>query len=151
MKLNKLMLFIILLLLSGCATVLNPFQSEFKCSEVFEGECIPLDEAYELSIKDGSGSEAIRSGEDKGSPGNTKDSGRDGRSTAEEVYREGIYRTVGELLAEPEKPVVVPPKVVRILILPYKDQGNNLFMQRYLYFFATDPQWIFDVKESDDP
>jgi conjugal transfer pilus assembly protein TraV len=31
---------------------------------------------------------------------------------------------------------------MRVLLLPYKGEGGELFMPRYVYFMADDPRWI---------
>jgi conjugal transfer pilus assembly protein TraV len=58
------------------------------------------------------------------------------------TYRTELYKEISNLLKQPSTPFVVPPKVMRILILPYTTKDNTLEMSRYVYFFATPPKWV---------
>jgi len=31
---------------------------------------------------------------------------------------------------------------MRVLLLPYKGEGNELFMLRHVYFFVDEPRWV---------
>ena len=58
------------------------------------------------------------------------------------LYQEEVYRKLTGLLREPVTPLVAPPRIMRVLLLPYKGEGGELFMPRYVYFMADDPRWI---------
>jgi len=58
------------------------------------------------------------------------------------LYQEEVYRKLTGLLRDPVTPLVAPPRVMRVLLLPYKGDGGELFMPRYVYFMADDPRWI---------
>jgi len=60
-------------------------------------------------------------------------------------YQDVLYRKLASLIRQPSTPVVVPPDVVRVLILSYTGSDNELFSYRYVYFFATDPKWIIST------
>ena len=57
-------------------------------------------------------------------------------------YRSALYDKFSGLLKEPQTPVVAPPKVMRMLLLPYTGQDNEFYMLRYVYFFVDKPRWI---------
>jgi conjugal transfer pilus assembly protein TraV len=38
--------------------------------------------------------------------------------------------------------VVVPPQVMRVLILPYTGDERELYMYRYVYMFVDEPRWL---------
>ena len=57
-------------------------------------------------------------------------------------YRSALYDRFSGLLKEPQTPVVAPPKVMRVLLLPYTGQDNEFYMLRYVYFFVDKPRWI---------
>lgn len=57
-------------------------------------------------------------------------------------YRSALYDKFSGLLKEPQTPVVAPPKVMRVLLLPYTGQENEFYMLRYVYFFVDKPRWI---------
>lgn len=146
--------------LSGCAGVLNPYNSEFSCPKTYKGKCVSIQKAYEESLdpnwkepedndykyelnktqgKDFSG--GCTGGNCQKSTGVLKlDELQSDGSTG--VYQESLYRKLSGLLKEPVTPVVVPPKIMRVLILGYSDKDRELFMPRYVYFMADEPKWM---------
>ena len=52
-----------------------------------------------------------------------------------------MYKELTGLIDSPETPVIAPSKVMRVMILPYKN-GNTLYMNRYVYFIADEPAWV---------
>lgn len=68
-------------------------------------------------------------------PGNTEE-------TNFNRYRSALYDKFNGLLKEPQTPIVAPPKVMRVLLLPYTGQENEFYMLRYVYFFVDKPRWI---------
>jgi conjugal transfer pilus assembly protein TraV len=57
-------------------------------------------------------------------------------------YRSALFDKFSGLLKEPKTPIVAPPKVMRVLLLPYTGQENEFYMLRYVYFFVDKPHWI---------
>ena len=57
-------------------------------------------------------------------------------------YRSALFDKFSGLLKEPKTPIVSPPKVMRVLLLPYTGQENEFYMLRYVYFFVDKPRWI---------
>jgi len=138
----KLLTVVLCMMMIGCATgsALNPFESGFQCATTNTGECIPLNEAYDRAIQEDR--KALSPALVVNGKGNTDGS--------EGMYKKALYREVTNLLEKPKTPMVTPPKTVRVLILPYKDSQGTLYMQRYLYFFASEPKWVLDVDDIDD-
>jgi conjugal transfer pilus assembly protein TraV len=109
---------LLLLMLSGC---LNPYAGDFNCPETDNGKCVSVENAYH---------------ESKGSvPDLLRQSGTDN-------YHEALYGRMAGLLKEPETPMVVPPKVMRVLMLPYEGKNEELYLSRYAYLFTDRPRWI---------
>lgn len=107
------------LTLSGCA-VLNPYEENFRCPGGDSGKCIDVSGAYD---------EARGLTGQAAPPSNTD-------------YEKALYGRVKDLLEAPTTPVVVPPKVMRVLMLPYEGEENELYMLRYAYIFLDRPRWV---------
>jgi len=127
--------------LSGCSAALNPYASEFSCPETEKGKCVAVKTAYEESLN------PLVKPEMGAKEGECKDcreekSPASGQTPPESEYREALYKRMTGLLKEPETPMVVPPQVMRVLLLPYRGEGGELFMARYAYFFLDRPEWI---------
>jgi conjugal transfer pilus assembly protein TraV len=120
----------------GCA-VLNPYKSDFTCPQKENGKCVGVETAYDESLEKGKKSGTL---EATGKPSPKPETATAGAQDL--LYREEVYRKLIGLLREPATPLVVPPRVMRVLFLPYKGDGGELFMPRYIYFMADDPRWI---------
>jgi conjugal transfer pilus assembly protein TraV len=64
-------------------------------------------------------------------------------TNGEKAYQEGVYKKLAGLLEEPKTPLIAPPKVMRVLLLPYKND-RDLYMYRYAYFVVDDFRWVLD-------
>lgn len=143
---GKLILIAALLLsLSGCAAIgdrlLNPYSSEFQCPLADKGECIKLKDAYEKSLRQ----EAEQTAEQAATLKEInirEEAGGNPPQSQETRYQGEVFKRLAGLLSEPETPVIVAPKVMRVLFLPYKADGNVLMMPRFAYFFLDEPQWV---------
>jgi len=138
---GKLILIAALLLsLSGCAAIgdrlLNPYSSEFQCPLADKGECIKLKDAYEKSLRQEAEQEALKEINIR------EEAGENPPQSQETRYQGEVFKKLAGLLSEPETPVIVAPKVMRVLFLPYKADGNVLMMPRFAYFFLDEPQWV---------
>lgn len=135
-------------LLCGCSTVLNPYRSSFNCPETENGKCVSVQSAYRESLN------PLVKGDGDGCPDCGKEKPADTAASAEEQeYRAALLSRLTGLLREPETPMVAPPQVLRVLLMPYKGDGGELFMPRYAYFFVDRPSWILDgylVEKGDD-
>jgi conjugal transfer pilus assembly protein TraV len=133
------LLFVLAILLTGCASVLNPYESDFQCPDTDRGKCVSVQDAYGESIQKNSSTEnkdEVKS--EKPKEGNALES----QDKKNNDYQEALYRELAGLLKEPLTPIVAPPKVMRVLLLPYKGDSNELYMIRYVYFFVEEPKWI---------
>jgi conjugal transfer pilus assembly protein TraV len=124
------------LLLSACSPMqkaINPYEEDFKCRAPEDaGKCVDTPTAYKDARYPRLDDELL---EPLGS-----------RSRKEAL--EHRYKTVAGLLREEKKPLLVPAKVLRVLLLPYRGQDGELFMSRYVYVKIEDSQWILtDLSE----
>lgn len=122
---------------AGCSTVgeaINPYGSSFNCKMTENGKCITMTGAYRESLVPG------RPRDDK--KRNGKGSEIHDTQGIEAAYQDSLYRKLSDLLEEPEAPMIAPPKVMRVLLLPYKGTDKELFMYRYAYFLVDDYSWV---------
>lgn len=129
------LVFPFLVSLTGCAFIgdklLNPYSSDFQCPLTDKGECIKLADAYEKSLKQDPSLKEI----------NIYKEGEKPVQSQETRYQGEVFKKLTSLLTEPETPIIMTPKVVRVLFLPYKSDNNVLMMPRFAYFFLDEPQW----------
>jgi conjugal transfer pilus assembly protein TraV len=133
-RLTYLVLFISIISLSACASVMNPYKGEFSCPETSKGKCVGVPDAYDESVEGTMPKSGI-----EGSLGLDEESSP---ATGKAEYEAERYREMAELVKEPVTPMMVPPEVRRILFLPYKGADGELMMTRYVYFFIDEPRWI---------
>ena len=124
---------LLLLLLTVCGPVLNPYNENFKCRAKDDaGECIDTPSAYQKARY------PEQSPQDTINP----------TPTEQLRLQDNHYRLVSELLEEETKPLLQPPKILRVLLLPYKGEDEELFMSRYVYLKVEDSQWVLtDISE----
>ena len=118
----------VLALVSGCAGVkdaVNPYEENFRCkAKDSDGKCLDTPTAYrEALLPDGQVSEATS-------------------NTSQIEAQNSRYKALTDLLEAPETPVLNPPKILRVLLLPYKGENNELFMTRYAYLEIEPSQWV---------
>lgn len=144
MRINKGFLLIAVtaavMALIGCASVMNPYESKFNCPETDKGKCIPISAAYDESVNG------------KKKNGNLFEQGEAGKPPSEgwveptpygkDMYQEALYEELSGLIKDPRTPMVRPPKVLRVLLLPYTGEGNELYMKRFVYLIVDGPEWI---------
>ena len=118
---------------SGCGPVLNPYNEDFRCRAKDDaGECIDTPTAYQKARHPETEAEVIPTPAE----------------TAKQELQDNRYKVVSELLQEETKPLLRPPKILRILLLPYKGEDQELFMSRYVYLKIEDSQWVLtDLEE----
>lgn len=132
-----------IVLLTSCNTVgntINPYKSNFNCPYKESGRCISMTGAYDESrgnqpVQPAKSNKSTCAGNgqaDLGQPTNN-----------EKAYQEGVYKKLAGLLEEPKTPLIAPPKVMRVLLLPYKND-RDLYMYRYAYFVVDDFRWVLD-------
>lgn len=174
-KIGPVVQFVAVAALAGCS-VLNPYSEKSVCERTDFGQCMSLREAYERS-KDGGAEPAAEEDRSVGylkreyryAPGGRRmfdhgpkeklvyryvpaevDPGGKG-ARFRDLYEEGKFRTLSGLIRRTEKPLVAPPKILKVLILPYSSGGTSevLNMQRFVFLKVEDSRWIFDPKEAD--
>lgn len=147
--------------LASCATIkdiVNPYDEDFHCrAKDSEGKCVDTPTAYQ----DARYPQPIAEGQP--SPDSSKKSNAVylfGSAITEDqtapvplvsvkdVAKASQYKAITDLLENPKAPLLAPPKVLRVLILPYKGEKNELFMTRYAYLEIEKAAWILtDIKE----
>jgi conjugal transfer pilus assembly protein TraV len=115
-------------LLSACGPMekaINPYNEDFKCQAKNDiGECIDTPTAYKKARYP----EVVPEGADPAG----------GQHEAQEQR----YRILAGLLQEEKKPILQSPKILRVLLLPYKGENEELFMTRYIYVKIEDADWV---------
>lgn len=141
------LLILFCLCLSSCSSmknVVNPYDEDFHCrAKDTEGKCTDTPGAYQDARYPEPTKEVLVSATD-----GTTVQVNPLRVSAKEEAKASQYKTITELLENPKAPLLNPPKVIRVLILPYKGEKNELFMTRYAYLEIEKATWILtDIKE----
>jgi conjugal transfer pilus assembly protein TraV len=137
-RFKQLLTILTLFGLSACAPLenaVNPYEEDFKCRASDEtGKCIDTPSAYkEARYPD------IETPLQPGIP------------TPGLSQYDQRYQMVAGLLEEPQRPILQPPKILRVLLLPYEGEGNELFMTRYVYLKVEESDWILtDISENQE-
>lgn len=164
----RLMRFLTLMALTmmtaSCATFVNPYNEDFSCPRTFNGKCVSITEAYDESVDGGEPKkeeqepelcdcwpdeidcecEPVEKKEKIEEKADSQQEQSSSPESPEDSYRESLYGKLSRLINEPVTPMVAPPKVLRVLLLPYEGSDNALYMYRYVYFFVDKPRWILD-------
>ncbi len=125
----------------GC--FLNPYKSDFQCPKTETGECVSVQSAYDKSVDDGRNKNEGSSMKDLMNDAGNPKAPQPKKSTIG-LYQDALYSKMAGLLSDPVTPMIAPPNVLRVLIFPYRGDGNRLFMPRFAYIMLEDPQWILD-------
>lgn len=127
---NRIAFYCCCLLITGCGAVLNPYHENFNCQAPEDtGHCVDTPSAYDEAV-----------GINQAVKGETV-------STEKQIDAARLDR-LAQLLKEPQAPMIVPPRIVRVLILPYKG-GEDLFMARYAYLQVESARWVLSGIEED--
>ena len=121
-----------LVVLSGCGPVknaVNPYEENFRCrAKDSEGQCVDTPTAYRQA--------------------RVPDPATETTSAVRDEAQGERYRAISDLLAAPETPLLNPPKILRVLLLPYRGEANELFMSRYAYLEIEPAEWVLtEVRE----
>ena len=144
---------LLLLLLSGCSgfkSIINPYEENFKCRTKDDaGKCIDTPSAYkEARFPDANNADesaACTNANGDKIPCHPPVSNTNKNQLTAQDSR---YKVLTELLEEPDKPMLEPPKIMRVLMLPYKGESDELFMTRYVYLKLKESQWVLtDISE----
>lgn len=153
--------------MSGCAW-LNPYEEKTMCAALDDfGQCVTVKEAYEsafiqedvapddlvvyenednLEIEDDDPTDYTlnpRSRPKKKTKA-SKVKTRKPINKDELTYRQQLYREMSSLLEDPKTPMVKPPKIRRILVTPYDDGSDVLYMPRYVFVVIDRGTWVLD-------
>jgi len=137
----------LLFLTTGCAKIFNPYHSEFQCPSADEGQCMSIPDAYETSISGENPlpqlcKKKLKRSQSSDSEKTLPDMVGSEADSLKYNYLSKKYEKITALIGNPVTPVVVPPDVVRVLLLSYTGEDNDLFGYRYIYFFASKPKWL---------
>ena len=156
MKSHSVILPLLLLVpLSGCGglvgQLVNPDEENFKCRTRDDaGKCISTPSAYmEARFPDADNASETSctnaNGDTTPCPPDSPHDSNINQLTAQNSR----YKTLTALLAEPDKPMLEPPRIMRVLMLPYKGENDELFMTRYVYLKLKESQWVLtDISEN---
>ena len=126
----------VFLLLSACSPMqkaINPYEEDFKCRAPEDsGKCVDTPTAYK----------------DARYPRVDDELPEPMEARSRKQILDNRYKTVAGLLREEKKPLLLPPKILRVLLLPYRGKDGELFMSRYVYIKIEDSRWILtDLSE----
>lgn len=144
-KLKLVVLIVGIFLIGGCGKIMNPYSSKFSCPEWEQGKCIGIPEAYYSSFeKEGNYTINQKELEEQYRKLLSSEEFDESLSYVRKQYLEGLYNTMKKLFEEPVMPVLVPPKIVRVLVLPYGGEKESKFFygNRYIYVVVEDYKWL---------
>ena len=117
---------LVLAMMTGCAPVkeaVNPYEENFRCRAKDDaGQCIDTPSAYRQARVPEAATETNNASQDKA--------------------QGERYRAITDLLQAPETPLLSPPRILRVLLLPYRGEDNELFMTRYAYLEIEPAEWV---------
>lgn len=127
------------LLLAGCGSIINPYHETFNCKASNEsGACVDTMTAY----ADAQSTEPADNRPPRPSVTLPVDAPGSEAITARAVYEDRYYRRLADLLEEPQVPMIEPPKIMRVLLMPYKGEGGELFMPRFSFITVEEARWV---------
>ncbi|MBN2570069.1 MAG: type IV conjugative transfer system lipoprotein TraV [Deltaproteobacteria bacterium] len=141
----------------GCS-IFNPYEDTFSCPAREHGKCVSVEDAYNESLQgvdkpdDGQVRVSRRGRISKDISANKSQKGGDGtadtieQAGTELTYQKKVFKKLSGLLDKPVTPLMIPPTVVRVLFLPYKDEDNRLYMSRYVYCIVDGAKWVMGNK-----
>lgn len=139
---GKLLMVLMMSLLTGGCAVLNPYESEFKCPPTYAGRCISVQDAYTEDRKQELDALRTQIAIQAQAGGGGEVQGAAEALPEAKSYRAALYDRMASMLQEPQTPVVLPPKAMRVLFATYRGLDNELIFQHYNYFFVQEPQWV---------
>ncbi|BBO87490.1 hypothetical protein DSCOOX_13470 [Desulfosarcina ovata subsp. ovata] len=139
-------------LLCACQSVFNPYDDAFQCPDVDEGTCTGIPDAYRRSLDENPPADLpcddCTAAVENDMP---DESGQATPADARRIYLQKRFEKLRALIADDHPPIVVPPEVVRVLVLSYTGNENEMFGFRYIYFFATEPAWLLSTTIEENP
>lgn len=126
-----------LVVAGGC----NPYNGEFNCKGAPFGSCAPTPEIYKDIIEGRGAGEALKPVDVDPAEEKTAVQGVPVEPLVS-AYREAELKKITKLLKQPVTPVVVPPKVMRILFMPFESEEGILNMPEYAFIMLDKPKWV---------
>jgi len=163
---KKCLIIVTMLYLWGCGAVLNPYKDDFACPVYEKGKCIKVAGAYKESLqkkkndtlsekenkaacekcrkeaKNNNVSEETYCTACSSAETNDVERKRLKAESSETEYRKAVNQKLVSMLKEPNTPLLAAPQIMRVLILPYRGDQNELYMMRYVYLLTDDPKWV---------
>lgn len=153
---------IFILAVSGCGWIFTGYESKFSCPNYDKGQCISVQGAHKQSISTGNSAasvtdlekpkaafrddaecdKCISNSQKKGLFAKDECAGCFVEVSSESKYERAVNEKLTAMLKKPTTPLMAPPKVMRVLFLPYQGDGNELYMTRYAYFMVDNPKWV---------
>lgn len=149
---RPLTVFLLWMLLSGCGV--TPYKSEFSCPPTYGGLCESPVDAYRDSVHgidprkfDPEWRKKRRKWEEKHrdllrarkqAAGETTETPQ---ATEAPDYRARLFEELRDLIGAPETPVLLPPRVMRALVLGTPD-GRIYVAPHYVFFMLDEPRWV---------
>ena len=135
------------LILTSCGKALNPYHEDFDCQARGEGgKCADTDTVYQ-DLSNTKFLETIIMPNEKTTPVN-KPTPEPKNDTSKIVSKDIDTSTLSSSILSKlptslptSTPLLKQPEVIRILILPYVDEKNRLYMRRYVYTVNNEPKW----------
>jgi len=138
---------------SGCASkIMNPYSEDFSCPQTEKGKCVPIKQAYLESLQQQGKQDFLF----MPTPSvEEKQKGNEASFSMQNIfpqdpffetyskYNEALMQKLQQMLENPKTPVLIPPQVVRVLILPYAVERDSFYGERYAYIIVEGPQWVF--------
>jgi conjugal transfer pilus assembly protein TraV len=144
--------------LNGCvgelslSKLMNPYDDKFECPQFEKGKCVSIGQAYRESLQGGK-QDILFTPTPTSQANSQKENGtsfsvqsvfpQDNSEVVYSKYNEALMKKLQEMLEAPKTPVLVPPQVVRVLILPYAADRDTFYVERYAYVIIEGPQWVF--------
>lgn len=149
----KIYMYLFILVISfsfvGCAKVFNPYESEFMCPDIPKGKCATMQQAYNESFSPADiKNEMVLDPPPCVDCDKSKDSSIEENpelSEAENKYKAQLYRKFSNNIRTDEKtPSIIPPKIMKMLVVNYEEDGDIFYGSRYVYFMSGKYTWLTD-------
>lgn len=148
----KIFSFLVWALLAGCGV--TPYKSEFTCPPTYEGLCESPIDAYRDSVHgidprkfDPEWQKRRKKWEEKHREllSARKQAKRQAENATQADfapnYRAQLFEELKGIISAPETPVLLPPKVMRALVLGTPD-GKIYVAPHYVFFILDEPRWV---------
>ena len=140
----------LLFLICGCG--ITPYESKFSCPPTYQGLCESPIDAYRDSVNGIDPRQLDPEWKEKRAKWEEKNKAliearkqaeirRAGTSSEAPTYRAELFKELRDLIEAPETPVVIPPKIVRALVLGTPD-GKMYVAPHYVFFMLDEPHWV---------